>query len=305
MSSQLAFVQIDVFTNTRYVGNPLAIVSVPSTSPSLTQHQKQAIAREFNLSETVFLHDPIQGADSNDPLIFPIDIFTTTEELPFAGHPTVGTGWYLLGRYTDKETIMLRTKAGDIPVIRDSNGVRLQVPIDFKVHDPYTHSFVKASSVQPNLTAADYVNGIDGPEVVASIVKGMTFMLLELASEDALARVMLYAERVKIPNEHLGEWKGFSSLYLFVVMEDGVTVRTRLLDGGLEDPATGSAASTLCGYLSKKKGPGEWKFQVVQGVEMGRKSEIGVYVSVGDDGEVQKVELAGSAVGVMNGFLEV
>ncbi|KAF5338814.1 hypothetical protein D9758_012069 [Tetrapyrgos nigripes] len=304
MSFKLPFVHIDVFTNTPYLGNPLAIVSVPS-SLSLSQEQKQAIAREFNLLETVFSHEPIQPSDSDNSPIFPIDIFSTTDELPFAGHPTIGTGWYLLHEHPDRQSITLRTKAGDVPVVRDSNGVKLQVPIDFKVHAPYTHPFAKSFSAQPDLTAADYVNGVDGPEAVASIVKGMTFMLLQLTSEDALARVKPYAQPVTIPNAHLGEWKGFSSLYQFVVMEDGVTVRTRRLEGAIEDPACGSGACALCGYLAKKKGPGEWKYRVVQGVEMGRRSEIGVYVFVGDDGEVKKVELAGSAIAVMNGLLKI
>ncbi|KAK7473243.1 hypothetical protein VKT23_001341 [Stygiomarasmius scandens] len=297
---KLPFVQIDVFTDTRYAGNPLAIVSAPSST--LTQEQKQAIAQEFNLSETVILHDALQSESS---LIVPIDIFTPREELPFAGHPTVGTGWHLLRTHPDKQVVTLRTKAGDIPVVRESSGVKLQVPIDFKVHAPYHHPTAKSAQVQPNLVPTDYVNGVDAPEAVASIVKGMSFWLLELASEEALARVVPYSQRVDIPDQHLGEWKGFASAYIFVVMKDGVTVRTRMFEGTFEDPATGSAASTLCGYLAKKKGPGEWKFSIIQGVEMGRKSEIGVNVVVGSNGEVQKVELVGNAASVMSGFVEV
>ncbi|THU86568.1 phenazine biosynthesis PhzC/PhzF protein [Dendrothele bispora CBS 962.96] len=302
--SKLTFVQLDVFTGVRYEGNPLAIVSAPSSSP-LTQEQKQQIAREFNLSETVFVHDVVGPESSDSSLVFPIDIFTPNEELPFAGHPTIGTGSHLLKAHPNHQTVTLRTKAGDIPVVREPNGVRLRVPINFKVHDPYVHPNAKSSVIQPDLTEADYVNGPDAPEAVASIVKGMTFLLLELASEEALTRVKPYSERVLVPDEHLGEWKGFSSVYIFAVMEDGVTVRTRMFEGTFEDPATGSAASTLCGYLAKKKGPGEWKFRVVQGVEMGRRSEIGVNVSVNSGGEVQKIELIGNAVGVMGGFVEI
>ena len=109
----LRYTQLDVFTSTPFLGNPLAIVHLPSTA-SLSQSQKQNIAREFNLTETVFLHEP-----SSDGTVM-IDIFTTTEEIPFAGHLTVGTGSYLFSQpiHASGDTIVLKTKAGDIPVLR-------------------------------------------------------------------------------------------------------------------------------------------------------------------------------------------
>ena len=218
MTLRLQFVQLDVFATTRFLGNPLAIVHVPKEHAHLSQAQKQ-------------LDSPAA-----------IDIFTVTEELPFAGHPTIGTGWYLLSKAPAVNAIILRTKAGDIPVVRDAPRVRLQVPIDFKVHEPYAHPNLK--NVQPKLTDTDYFNGIHGVEVVASIVKGMTFVLLQVASEDALARMQRYPERFK--SDKLGEWGGFVGVYAFFERDDGV-VRTRMFDGPLEDPATGSAASTLGG----------------------------------------------------------
>lgn len=84
-SEKLDFAVVDVFTNKRYEGNPLAIVRLPASS-SVTQEQKQNIAREFNLSETTFLHEP-SGDEQN---VWTVDIFMTTAELPFAGHPTIG-----------------------------------------------------------------------------------------------------------------------------------------------------------------------------------------------------------------------
>lgn len=88
MPSTLSFVTLDVFTKTRYTGNPLAIIRVP-TSVTLSQSQKQRIAREFNLSESVFLHE--QTAQDRSDKSVRIDIFTAYAEVPFAGHPTVGT----------------------------------------------------------------------------------------------------------------------------------------------------------------------------------------------------------------------
>lgn len=93
-SSQLDFVTVDVFTSKPYEGNPLAIVRIPS-GITLTQEQKQNIAREFNLSETTFLHE--NGENGSDDA-WTVDIFMTARELPFAGHPTVGTACYALGR---------------------------------------------------------------------------------------------------------------------------------------------------------------------------------------------------------------
>ncbi|KAF9479145.1 Diaminopimelate epimerase-like protein [Pholiota conissans] len=298
MAARLNFTTLDVFTSQHFAGNPLAIVCIPQDfQGELSQTQKQTIAREFNLSETVFLHE----GDINEPIA--IDIFTTDEELPFAGHPTVGSGWYLLSKNPGRDRITLKTKAGEIPVFSvGSTGdqVRLRVPTNFKTHPPHAHP--RAKVLQPQLVSADYANGLEGAEVVVSIVKGMTFLLVQLNSEDALSRLQPSPERLTVPG--LGEWDGFVGLYAFYEREDGV-IRTRMFDGTLEDPATGSAASTLGGWLAKKRGPGTHKIEILQGVEMGRRSEIVVVVDIGQDGEILSIELSGSAVEVMEGTVRI
>ncbi|KAG6820134.1 hypothetical protein H0H93_005009 [Arthromyces matolae] len=298
MSLKLKFVQLDVFTTTPYLGNPLAIVHIPE-GVELSQTQKQRIALEFNLSETVFLHET---STKDAPVA--IDIFTPTAELPFAGHPTIGTGWYLLSQPgVQTDTVTLKTKAGEIPVIRKGNGVSLQVPIDFKVHGSTKQDSLK--DLQPRLADKDYKNGKGGAEAVASIVKGMTFVLLELSSEEALEKMQPFASGPCEKPADIGPWSGYMGLYAFFERADGV-LRTRMFDGPLEDPATGSAASTLGGWLGKnRKGTGKWDIEIVQGVEMGRKSEISVQVEVGSDGEVDKIKLGGTAVDVMEGFVRV
>ena len=85
--TKLDYAIVDVFTTERYAGNPLAIVRVPA-SCTLTQAQKQNIAREFNLSETTFWHEPKEGDEAST---WTVDIFMVNAELPFAGHPTIGT----------------------------------------------------------------------------------------------------------------------------------------------------------------------------------------------------------------------
>ena len=311
-SEQLQFYQLDVFTTVPYKGNPLAIVHL-SPGRDLAPEKKLKIAREFNLSETVFLHEN-EGDRPGDQT--KIDIFTTTKELPFAGHPTIGSGWHLLNNVQPEISgATLLTKAGSIPVIPlPTNGaggrVKLRVPVDFKVHTPYAHPTVKKD--QTRLTADDYVNGLDGPEPVASIVKGMTFLLVQLQSTDALARFGPFAKQITVPN--LGDWDGFIGLYAFTILSkeagdgelDGtLRIQTRMFAATLEDSATGSAASTLAGWLAQREGKGKWAVEIVQGVEMGRRSEIGVVVNIGDGGEIKVIELVGSAVQVMNGYLWV
>ncbi|KAF9548283.1 putative phenazine biosynthesis protein [Agrocybe pediades] len=291
MASRLSFITLDVFTDTRFLGNPLAIVRVPKNlTNELTQEDKQTIAREFDLSETVFLHE----GDLDSPVT--IDIFTPNDELPFAGHPTVGSGWYLLKQNPKKETVTLQTKAGTIPVVRGKGGkVYLEVPVNFKIHAPYKHPRMKA--VQSQLKGEDYVNGMNA-EPVVSIVKGMTFFLVEVKSEEALAKFHTFSERLKVPD--VGDWGAFIGLYAFYQRPDGV-VRTRMFADGIEDPATGSAASTLGGYLATKRAQGTHKINILQGVEMGRKSDIELVVEVGNNKEIVKIQLGGGAVEVMEG----
>jgi PhzF family phenazine biosynthesis protein len=98
---QLEFVTVDVFTSKRYEGNPLAIIRIPY-GVTVSQEQKQIIAREFNLSETTILHE-------NSPDVYEdswtVDIFLTTREIPFAGHPTIGTACYVLERVAKERGI--------------------------------------------------------------------------------------------------------------------------------------------------------------------------------------------------------
>lgn len=144
---------------------------------------------------------------------------------------------------------------------------------------------------------------------VVSIVNGMTFVLIELESEEALALVELAGQSVVIKDLDAGWDETFVGSYFFVrtgESSEGVkTVRTRMIEGPLEDPATGSAASDLAAYLSLIEGnPGETlKYEIIQGVEMGRRSEILIDVVLADDKAISKLYLEGGAVQVMQGQL--
>jgi len=322
MPTTIKFHTLDVFTSQRFGGNPLGVVHVPAgdEAKALTQEVKQLIAREFNLSETIFLHPSSSPAGSSGPDVFRTDIFVTTAEIPFAGHPTIGAGWFLLLKYPELDSIVLRTKAGDIPVKRAGDSrVRLQVPSsEFKLHTSHLTSGTPTKAVgagfkatQP-LRTTDYTNGLGGNEPAVSIVKGMTFICIQVTSEEALNRLHTGAHRTRddLPSGLLGEWEGLVGIYAYYLPppspEDGfLKIRTRMIEGTLEDPATGSAASALTGYLSTLAGEGKWYYKISQGVEMGRPSEILVNVEISKEGGIDKIELEGKAVKVMEGSIDL
>ncbi|KAK5044798.1 hypothetical protein LTR84_010454 [Exophiala bonariae] len=302
MANQLSFLTLDVFTNTRYTGNPLAIVKVPRTV-TLSQTQKQRIAREFNLSETVILHEQTEDDEANG--VARIDIFTSYAEIPFAGHPTVGTSNYLLGLLGTPSTNVrtLSTKSGllDIKLNPAIDGVQISVAHNVRIH------------------ANPFQGEHYGHYPVVSIVKGMTFVLAQQPSLEELGlqtKSLLGAENTKTAFKALDEGyrAGLVISYFFVdlgVNDDGVRdLRTRS-HGSREDPATGSAASALTSYLSLQKGtPGRYSYRIIQGVEMGQKSQIFVNVGVkekasGDGVEIEEVLLSGSAVLTMQGSLQI
>lgn len=144
---------------------------------------------------------------------------------------------------------------------------------------------------------------------IVSIVKGMTFILIELESLDALEQVKLTTS-VTVDRLDKGWDDTFVGTYFYVqVSQSGElrNVRTRMIEGSLEDPATGSAASDLAAYLSLMHGkPGQTlEYAITQGVEMGRRSEIAVSVVMGAEKEIETITLGGGTVPVMEGRLLV
>jgi PhzF family phenazine biosynthesis protein len=306
---ELEFVTLDVFTQTKYEGNPLGIVNIPKTV-TVSQEQKQAIAREFNLSETTFVHEP-----KSDELAWTVDIFMTTKELPFAGHPTIGSACYVLGNTAQARGLSdgvieakFNIKAGPVGLQYDvqKKSARAAIPHDFHIHG---RKFSKGEvlGLQPGL--ANYKLHEEYP--IVSVVKGMAFVLIELENEDALAKVSTTAESITVDGLDAGWDKTFVGTYYFVRVqgkdEKTKVLRTRMIEGSLEDPATGSAASDLAGYLSLVEGkPKETiEYAIIQGVEMGRRSEIGVEVQRADGEGIANVYLKGSAIQVMEGRLKV
>ncbi|CEJ91008.1 hypothetical protein VHEMI06752 [[Torrubiella] hemipterigena] len=305
---ELPFETYDVFTTTRYLGNALGVVTIPADAVKPTQEQKQAIAREFNLSETIFIH---QVADPATNKQRQIDIFVTDAELPFAGHPVIGAAVSLLDEGVD--TII--TKAGPIPV-RKTGDQSAQAAVPFNTH-LHQKRLRDAAVAADQLSDVAVIRDAELQAPLFSIVKGMNFYLTELPDLNTLGRVTVGS--FNPPQELLDEeWRvGFAGIYYFVrlgdrVGDDGIPVvslRTRMVAGvlGIEDPATGSASCCLCSYLSTvasdQKVPFV-KYEITQGVEMGKESSITVVIGV-KDGKLDSVSLSGAAVRVMKGVLTI
>ncbi|KAL4724031.1 hypothetical protein ACLX1H_008635 [Fusarium chlamydosporum] len=304
---ELPFVTLDVFTTTRYRGNPLAVVTIPADS-NPTQEQKQAIAREFNLSETVFIHDPSPDTDS-DVTRRVIDIFTTDTEVPFAGHPTIGAAVTLIPKGVD--TVI--TKAGPIALIQTRPGyIQAAIPHNVRCHHKTLADLYAPTPGQISQDPAIRECELRAP--LFSIVNGMTFALIELPDLDHLGRVQ--TSGVSLPLDVLdnGWQNGLMCKYYYVINgqreESNTTIysiRSRMMEAAVEDPATGSAASALSSYLSLQQtslSDHAFRYEIDQGVEMGRESNIVVDVEV-KESKISTVKLSGTAVPVMRGHVSV
>ncbi|KAF3289811.1 hypothetical protein TWF970_003567 [Orbilia oligospora] len=311
---QLPYVTLNVFTTQPLTsGNPLAVVTIPP-STTISKTQEHLIAREFGYSETIFIYpsSSLRPEQQNEGYT-KIAIWTVLQEIPFAGHPTVGAGWYLGGGSEVKKEGELLIPAGRLKYEKDVDGrVRIDTP----------HKITFSGS------GGWDANGIP----VVSIVDGMTFALVEVKSVSVLQAVKVGRKGVVLDMvTDLGATippggRSFIGVYCYTILEetiqDGVKgkikIRSRMFfRGDGEDPATGSAACALGSYLAIVKGSGEggkgvgeWEFEVTQGVEMGRRSDIGVRVLLEDadaNGKrgVKKVYLEGEAVKVMEGVLTI
>jgi len=285
---------LDVFTTKQYAGNPLAVVI---DGDGLAQVRMQAIAREMNLSETVFIQRP-----TNNGALARLRIFTTTHELPLAGHPVIGT-WFLLAELgvvpaaEGPVQIMQQTGAGILPVelsFHDGRPVRVtmtQKPARFTPcklnRGALTDALgLKTSDLDPALS----------PEFVNT---GIPNLMLPLRNRKSLAKIRMNMR----PLAQLIARHSVMA-YCFTLGAKGKAFARGMLPWGVvEDPATGSAGGSLGAYLVKRGRlkPSE-PLAIQQGVEMGRPSEIHVLVSSTRGRLVPKV--SGSAVRVFEGHIE-
>ena len=288
---QHRFHTLDVFTTNRFEGNPLAVFT---DGDGLSDDQMQAIAREMNLAETVFVQKP-----TDDRALARLRIFTTNQELKLAGHPVIGT-WFLLaelGVVPAQEGgvhVMQQTGAGILPVeIRFKDGrpnrvTMTQTEAAFKPAKIKKAALAKALGLSPK----DLDPHLE-PECVST---GIFNLMVPLKSRAALSKVEMNMSELR---RLIG--KGSTMAYCFVLSGSGKAQARGMLPWELyEDPATGSAAGSLGAYLVKhgKLTPGH-TLSILQGVEMGRPSHIEVEISTTGKKLVPRV--SGAAVRIFEG----
>ncbi|MBX9596400.1 MAG: PhzF family phenazine biosynthesis protein [Roseomonas sp.] len=294
------FVTADVFTDRLFGGNPVAVVL---DAEGLTDSAMQAVASEFNLSETTFVLPPRDPAHTAR-----IRIFTPRVEVPFAGHPNVGTAFVLARLMAARgealpDAFTFEEAAGLVPVrlLFEEGGV---VGAELTAPQPLS----RRGRVSPDAAAAllsvrtqDVRTDTHGPEV-ASV--GLPFLVVELASREALRRAKpdLAAYGAHLP---LG---GADAVYAYTrdaAGEPGTDIQARMfspLDGIVEDPATGSATAAATGLLAELRGVPELALRVGQGVDMGRPSRLLARAARGADGRLTAT-VGGRCVPAMEGTL--
>ncbi len=287
------FYTLDVFTTTRFQGNPLAVIT---DGDGLSADQMLAIAREMNLSETVFVQKPTE-----DRALARLRIFTTKEELKLAGHPVIGT-WFLLA-----ELGVVPAQEGGVHVMQQTGAGVLPVEIRFKDGRPQRVTMTqKDASFKPSkidkkkLTAALGLSPKDldpklEPEFVST---GIYNLMVPLKNRAALAKIaMNMVELARLFG------KEGALAYCFAMGANHSAWARGMMPWELyEDAATGSAAGSLGAYLVKhgKLGAGH-TLNITQGVEMGRPSHIEVDVS--QAGKKLTPRVSGAAVKVFEGVI--
>jgi len=286
------YVTLDVFTDTRFGGNPLAVFTA---AEGLSDAEMQALAAEMNYSETTFVLPPADPANTAR-----VRIFHRTAEMPFAGPPNVGTGYVLAG---------LRPEAGDVLRFEEIAGlVEIRIERDAEGHPTGAEidapqplqilGTLPVEAIAPciGLAASDLVTSSHIP-TRASV--GVDFTLVEVTAE-ALARALPdVATYRSVAEEHLGAGDRLS---IFLYARDGNRIRARMfspLSGTWEDPATGSANATLAALLLSLTGDDEARFETVQGVEMGRTSSLSLRAWRTADGI--RASVGGNCVPVLRG----
>jgi trans-2,3-dihydro-3-hydroxyanthranilate isomerase len=272
------YVVADVFTDMPLAGNQLAVFTDAREIPDETL---QPLAREMNYAETVFVY-PAAGEGHAR-----IRIFTPTSELPFAGHPVLGTA-FVLGGPLQLPVINLETRAGVIPVDLEREGARIvfgRMEIPVPTVEPF--------AAQEELLAA---LGLEGAELPIELYDlGIRHVMVALPSREAVAGLEPDYNR-------LARLQGIVGTSCFA--GDGRRWKTRMFapaDGVPEDPATGSAAGPLACHLARH-GRITWgeEIEISQGAEIGRPSTLFAR-AFGSDGAIERVQVGGSAVVVARG----
>jgi trans-2,3-dihydro-3-hydroxyanthranilate isomerase len=286
--------QLDVFTTKPYAGNPLAVIT---DGDGLSRPQMQAIAREINLCETVFIQRP-----TSNRALARLRIFTTTQELPLAGHPVIGT-WFLLAELgvvpaqEGSVHIQQQTGAGILPVeISFHNGRPVRVTMTQKPAKFERARFPRAALAEAlGVRASDFAPSLP----VEYVSTGIFNLMVPFTSRSILKNIhMDLHELARV----LGA--NGTMAYCFALGVRGKAFARGMLPWELiEDPATGSAGGSLGAYLVRNgRLRTNEKLEITQGVEMGRPSQIEVVVEADRGRLVPRV--SGAAVRIFEGHIE-
>ena len=268
---KIDFTTVDVFTDRRFGGNPLAVVT---NAQGLETAQMQAIAAEFNLAETTFVLPPKDPAHTAE-----VRIFTPKAELPFAGHPNVGTAFVLAragqsyGRAVAGDRLAFEEKAGLVRMELTREGgvvvaTRLAAPVPLSIGEEIATEIVaEACSLKPG----DIKVAVHRPCIASC---GIPLVFAELTSRAGLARA---AVRTDVLAKHLPMERAVGIHLYVAAQEHGVEIQTRMfapLFGVPEDPATGSANVALIGLLAHHRPEADLVLArtIGQGFDMGRPS---------------------------------
>jgi len=298
------FLTADVFTDRIFGGNQLAVFP---DGRGLATEQMQRVAREFNFSETVFVLPPDRPAHARR-----LRIFTPGAEIPFAGHPTIGTAFVLAsigdlrleGEWT---RIVLEEGAGPVPVRIRATGGR---PVFAQLVAPRPPEYGPPPPARADLAAMlslDPEDLLDEPRGPQAVSCGLPFLLIPLSGRDAVRRARM---RLDVWEKVLAMyWSPHAYVFAFEAENPGHDLRARMFGpavGVTEDPATGSAATALGAYLGIRdaRRDGTLRFVVEQGFEMGRPSLLEIEVDK-HKGAITEIRVGGASVLVCEGTMEI
>lgn len=288
---KLPYLLLDVFTRERFKGNPLAVVP---KADGLSDAQMQTIAKEFNLSETVFFCKPAAAENTAS-----LRIFTPYQELPFAGHPTIGSAVALALQHK-LSTVLMEEKVGLVPAevtdLTGSSGNALftlpQLPARVAALDNIA-DIADVFSLAPE----DIGCGPFAPGVYSA---GLPFHIVPVRNADALRRLRVNGNTTKVFTHPR------HSAYIFTLTPDEPDndLAARMIGVGREDPGTGSAAAALIGLLAEQQPDCQSDFVLRQGHEMGRPCRITLQLRK-EGGRLVHGAIGGGAVIVGEGALDL
>lgn len=301
------YVRVDVFAKKAFGGNPLAVFP---DGNNLTSREMQLITKEMNLSETTFVFPPTKGSGAN----FRVRIFVPDKEIPYAGHPTIGTFYVLAreGRIKLKDgvtTVKMEVKAGVMPVeIHSRRGV-IEKVVTVQNLPEFGEVFNDVSPFAKALSLDE--DDFDSRKMPVQLVStGLPWAICPLRTREAVERASgnatAFQELAKIlPKDVL-------DLYVTCLkpLDSSSTTHSRGLSlvgrNIVEDPATGSASGCLGAYLVHRcLVPARPSVRIIneQGYELGRPSKVEIQVGTGVKGNIESVRVGGTTVHIMDGFV--